>query len=115
MVYSLVLARTKQVSMMTSSAEECWRLSRDCGQWAAETRDGAARSAFRQMATAWGRLAFNEEFTSPVDEQIDLISAATIAEDQSSSPVKSITLQTARQLLHEIERAQTLHVANGAD
>ena len=41
-----------------------------------------------------------------VDEQIDL-------PNQSSSPVKSITLQTARQLLHEIERAQTLHVANG--
>ena len=93
---------------MTSSAEECWRLSRDCGRWAGETRDGAARLAFRQTATAWGRLALSEEFTSPVDEQIDLLSAATTAENHG----KSITVQTARQLLHEIERAQTLHVAN---
>jgi hypothetical protein len=54
------------------------------------------------MATAWGRLAFSEEFTSPGDAQIDP------AEDQSSSPVKSITLQTARQLLQDIERAQML-------
>jgi hypothetical protein len=91
---------------MTSSAEDCWRLSRDCGRWAAETRDGAARLAFRQMATAWGRLAFSEEFTSPGDEQIDPGNATS--EDQSSSPVKSITLQTARQLLQEIERAQML-------
>jgi hypothetical protein len=89
--------------MMTSSAEECWRLSRDCGRWAAETRDGAARLAFRQMASASGRLAFSEEFTSPGDEQID-----PGGEDQSSSPVKSIDLQTARQLLQEIERAQML-------
>ena len=50
---------------MTSLAEECWRLSKDCGQWAVESRDGAARLAFRQMATAWARLAFDEEFTSP--------------------------------------------------
>jgi len=36
-----------------------------------ESRDGAARIAFRQMATAWARLAFNEEFTTPLDERID--------------------------------------------
>jgi hypothetical protein len=94
----------QRVRMMTSSAEECWRLSRDCGRWAAETRDGSARLAFRQMATAWGRLAFSEEFTSPDDEK----SCATTAEDQSSTAVKSITVQTARQLLQEIERAQML-------
>jgi hypothetical protein len=47
---------------MTSPAEDCWRLSKDCGQWAVESRDGAARLAFRQMAAAWARLAFNEEF-----------------------------------------------------
>ena len=57
--------------MMETSAEACWRLSKACGQWAVESRDSAAREAFRQMATAWGRLAFNEEFTSPLDERID--------------------------------------------
>ena len=56
---------------METSAEACWRLSKACGQWAVESRDSAARVAFRQMATAWARLAFNEEFISPVDEQID--------------------------------------------
>ena len=56
---------------METSAEACWRLSKACGQWAVESRDSAAREAFRQMATAWGRLAFNEEFASPLDERID--------------------------------------------
>ena len=57
--------------MMETSAEACWRLSKACGQWAVESRDSAARIAFRQMATEWARLAFNEEFISPVGEQID--------------------------------------------
>ena len=48
---------------MTSLAEYCWRLSGDCSRWAVESHDNAARSAFRQMATAWAQLAFNEEFT----------------------------------------------------
>jgi hypothetical protein len=56
---------------METSAEACWRLSKACGQWAAESRDSAARTAFRQMATEWARLAFNEEFTSPLKERID--------------------------------------------
>ena len=56
---------------METSAEACWRLSKACGQWAVESRDSAARIAFRQMATEWARLAFNEEFRSPVGEQID--------------------------------------------
>ena len=35
------------------------------------SRDSAARSAFRQMATAWAQLAFREDFTSSTaDEQI---------------------------------------------
>ena len=38
---------------METSAEACWRLSKACGQWAVESRDSAARIAFRQMATAW--------------------------------------------------------------
>ena len=62
-------ASTTRLGMMTSSAEDCWRLSRECGRWAAEIRDSAARLAFRQMATAWARLAFAEEFTSPTGEQ----------------------------------------------
>jgi len=56
---------------METSAEACWRLSKACGQWAVESRDSAARIAFRQMATEWARLAFNEEFISPVGERID--------------------------------------------
>jgi hypothetical protein len=56
---------------METSTEACWRLSKACGQWAVESRDSAVRIAFRQMATAWARLAFNEEFTAPVDERID--------------------------------------------
>ena len=86
----LVLACIERVRMMTSSAEDCWRLSRDCGRWAAETRDGTARLAFRQMSTAWGRLAYSEEFTAPV-EQIDSLSAedsnATIKDPSSPPPV----------------------------
>ena len=58
-------------TMMDTSAEICWRLSKACGQWAVESRDSAARIAFRQMGTAWARLAFDEEFTGPLDERID--------------------------------------------
>jgi hypothetical protein len=56
---------------METSAEACWRLSKACGQWAVNSGDSAARIAFRQMATAWARLAFNEEITAPVDERIN--------------------------------------------
>ena len=56
---------------METSAEACWRLSKACGQWAVESRDSAVRIAFRQMATAWARLALNEEFIFPLDERID--------------------------------------------
>ncbi len=74
---------------METSAEACWRLSKACGRWAVESRDNAARTAFRQMATAWARLAFNEEFVSPVGEQIDPASSesseATPAEILASS------------------------------
>jgi hypothetical protein len=70
--------------MMETSAEACWRLSKACGQWAVESRDSAARIAFRQMATAWARLAFNEEFTSPVDERID----PPTSENSEATPVE---------------------------
>jgi hypothetical protein len=70
--------------MMETSAEACWRLSKACGQWAVESRDSAARIAFRQMATEWARLAFNEEFISPVGEQID----PPTSENSEATPVE---------------------------
>jgi hypothetical protein len=69
---------------MEASAEACWRLSKACGQWAVESRDSAARTAFRQMATEWARLAFNEEFISRVGERIDPPSS----ESSEATPVE---------------------------
>ena len=71
---------------METSAEACWRLSKACGQWAVESRDSAARIAFRQMATEWARLAFNEEFISPVGEQID----QPTSENSEAPPVEML-------------------------
>jgi hypothetical protein len=48
-----------------SSADECWRLSGECGRWAAESGDNATRAAFRQMAKVWAQLAFSLNFTPP--------------------------------------------------
>ena len=91
-VARLPLAATTRLGVMTSSAEDCWRLSGDCSRWAMESGDNAARLAFRQMATAWARLAFSEEFASPAaDEHIDPTSSETSepipAENATSSPV----------------------------
>jgi len=88
----LPLATTTRLGVMTTSAEDCWRLSGDCSRWAMESGDSAARLAFRQMATAWARLAFSEEFASPAaDEHIDPTSSETSepiqAENAISSPV----------------------------
>jgi hypothetical protein len=69
---------------METPAEACWRLSKACGQWAAASSDNAARIAFRQMATEWARLAFNEEFISPVGERIDSPSS----ESSEATPVE---------------------------
>ena len=55
---------------MPSVADDCWRLSADCSHWAEESRDNAARLAFRQMATAWAGLAFSQDFVLPPDEQV---------------------------------------------
>jgi hypothetical protein len=57
-----------------------------------ESGDSAARLAFRQMATAWARLAFSEDFASTAaDEHIDPTSSETPepipAENATSSPV----------------------------
>jgi hypothetical protein len=73
--------------MMETSAEACWRLSKACGQWAVESRDSAARTAFRQMATEWARLAFNEEFTSPLEERID---PPASSESSEATPVEML-------------------------
>jgi hypothetical protein len=52
-----------------------------------ESRDAAAGSAFRQMATAWAQLAFSEEFSFPVaDEHINQNSEPVPAEKAASSP-----------------------------
>ena len=67
----------------------CWRLSADCTHWAAESRDSAARRAFRQMATAWAGLAFSQDFVSATLDPVDLLSSeisqAAPAENISSS------------------------------
>jgi hypothetical protein len=85
------------LGVMTSSAEDCWRLSNECGRWAAECRDGAARKAFRQMATAWSRLAFSEEFAHPTHEQIEPVSV------ESSQPVPAANATPSPVLLSEAE------------
>ena len=92
---------------METSAEACWRLSKACGQWAVESRDSAAREAFRQMATAWGRLAFNEEFTSPLDERID----PPTSENSEATPVEilasSLLTPSSENAQPEVERDWT--------
>jgi hypothetical protein len=67
---------------MPSAADDCWRLSADCSHWAEESRDSAARLAFRQMATAWAGLAFSQDFILPTDEQVD----ATSSESSQATP-----------------------------
>jgi hypothetical protein len=56
---------------MPSVADECWKLSGNCGRWAAETSDDATRSAFRQMAKVWAQLAFSLNFTPPPRDEPD--------------------------------------------
>jgi hypothetical protein len=93
--------------MMETSAEACWRLSKACGQWAVESRDSAARIAFRQMATEWARLAFNEEFISPVGEQID----PPTSENSEATPVEilasSLLTPSSENAQPEVERDWT--------
>ncbi len=92
---------------METSAEACWRLSKACGQWAVESHDGAARIAFRQMATAWARLAFNEEFISPEDERID----PPTSENSEATPVEilasSLLTPSSENAQPEVERGWT--------
>jgi len=71
---------------MPSPADDCWRLSADCTRWAAESRDNAARRAFRQMATAWAGLAFGQDFVFPADEQV----GATSSENSETAAVEKI-------------------------
>ena len=92
---------------METSAEACWRLSKACGQWAVESRDSAARIAFRQMATERARLAFNEEFRSPVGEQID----PPTSENSEATPVEilvsSLLTPSSENTQPEVERDWT--------
>jgi len=78
---------------MPSTADDCWRLSTDCSHWAEESRDNAARLAFRQMATAWAGLAFSQDFTLPTDEPVDPTSSessqATPAENTAASHMEN--------------------------
>jgi hypothetical protein len=60
---------------MQSSADECWKIAAECGNWAEESRDEATRIAFRQMAKAWAELAFSLDFTPPEDQPVDLPSS----------------------------------------
>jgi hypothetical protein len=81
---------------METPSEACWRLSKACGQWAAESRDGSARLAFREMARGWARVAFTEEFASPAGERID-------SENSELSPVELLASSlTAAE--YEVER-----------
>jgi len=57
---------------MPSAADDCWRLSVECSHWAKESRDDAARLAFRQMATAWADFALSEDFASATHQPADL-------------------------------------------
>ena len=68
------------------SADDCWKLSADCSRWAEESRDNAARLAFRQMATAWAGLAFCQDFVLPNDKQVD----PTTSESSQSAPVENV-------------------------
>ena len=56
----------------SSGADDWWRLSGECGRWAAESHDNATRDAFRHMAKVWAQLAFSLNFTSPTrNEPVD--------------------------------------------
>lgn len=68
---------------MPSAADECWKLSGNCGRWAAESHDDATRLAFRQMSKVWAQLAFSLNFAPPPrNEPLD----AEVIE--SSEPLK---------------------------
>jgi hypothetical protein len=75
-------------NLIPSPADDCWRLSADCSHWAAESRDNAARLAFRQMALAWAGLAFTQDFLSPNDQELDPTSSETepVASAENTAP-----------------------------
>ena len=93
---------------MPSAADDCWRLSADCSHWAEESRDNAARLAFRQMATAWAGLAFSQDFILPTDEQVDATgcesSQATPAENTASSHTENEKIVPVRNAEVDAER-----------
>jgi hypothetical protein len=93
---------------MPSPAEDCWRLSADCTHWAAESRDNAARLAFRQMATAWAGLAFSQDFVFPTDEQVGATSSenseTAAVENTGSSNVENEQIGAIRNAEIDVER-----------
>jgi hypothetical protein len=92
---------------METSAEACWRLSKACGQWAVESRDSAARMAFRQMATEWARLGFNEEFISPIGERSDPPSSESSEATPVEIPASSLLTSSSENAQPEVERDWT--------
>jgi hypothetical protein len=90
---------------MPSAADDCWRLSADCSHWAEESRDNAARLAFRQMATAWAGLAFSQDFVLPADERVDPRSSeAAPVEDLASSYVENEQIRLTSNAEVDVER-----------
>ena len=55
---------------METSAEACWRLSKACGQWAVESRDSAARLAFRQMSSENAQPQVERDWTTHTQETV---------------------------------------------
>jgi hypothetical protein len=47
--------------------DECWRLARDCANWATQNNQPDVRNALLQMAKSWARLALqaNDQTDEP--------------------------------------------------
>jgi hypothetical protein len=95
---------------MPSVADDCWRLSADCSHWADQSRDNAARLAFRQMAIAWAAFAFSQDFVLPTDEQVRPTSPdgpeVAPVENMASSDVENEQIAPIRDAEVDVERHQ---------
>jgi hypothetical protein len=92
---------------MPSTADNCWRLSADCSHWAEESRDNAARLAFRQMATAWAGLAFSQDFVSATHEPVDLTSSESSQAAQAENIASSKDTEVNAERPEQTTRAST--------
>ena len=72
---------------MKTVADDCWQMAVQCEHWAEESQDDATRLAFRQMAKAWAKLAFSEEF-GPTEGSVDSedLDDAALSEHPPPSP-----------------------------